>query len=66
MRKDPRSPQILVGSTLVQVCGGEHQVRMNRANPTQIAFMGVMLLLLLFSWIRVAVMIFFCSWPRAA
>jgi uncharacterized membrane protein len=30
-----------------------------RANPTQIAFMGVTLLLLFFSWIRVAVMIFF-------
>jgi uncharacterized membrane protein len=30
-----------------------------RANPTQIAFMGVTLLLLFFAWIRIAVMIFF-------
>lgn len=30
-----------------------------RANPTQIAFMGVALLLLFFAWIRIAVMIFF-------
>jgi len=30
-----------------------------RANPTQIAFMGVTLLLLFFAWVRVAVMIFF-------
>jgi uncharacterized membrane protein len=30
-----------------------------RANPTQIAFMGVTLLLLFLAWVRVAVMIFF-------
>jgi uncharacterized membrane protein len=30
-----------------------------RANPTQIAFMGVVLLLLFFAWTRIAVMIFF-------
>ena len=30
-----------------------------RANPSQIAFMGVTLLLLFFAWIRVAVLIFF-------
>jgi uncharacterized membrane protein len=34
-------------------------IRAFRANPTQIAFMGVTLLLLFFSWIRVAVMIFY-------
>lgn len=30
-----------------------------QANPTQIAFMGVALLLLFFAWVRIAVMIFF-------
>lgn len=30
-----------------------------RANPSQIAFMGVTLLLLFFAWVRIAVMIFF-------
>jgi uncharacterized membrane protein len=34
-------------------------IRAFRANPTQIAFMGVTLLLLFFAWIRIAVMIFF-------
>lgn len=34
-------------------------LRAFRANPTQIAFMGVTLLLLFFAWVRLAVMIFF-------
>lgn len=36
-----------------------HAIAAFRANPTQIAFMGITLLLLFFSWIRIAVMIFF-------
>jgi uncharacterized membrane protein len=34
-------------------------IRAFRANPSQIAFMGVTLLLLFFAWIRIAVMIFY-------
>jgi uncharacterized membrane protein len=34
-------------------------IRALRANPSQIAFMGVMLLLLFFAWLRFAVMIFY-------
>jgi uncharacterized membrane protein len=36
-----------------------HAVAAFRVNPTQIAFMGVTLLLLFFAWIRIAVMIFY-------